>query len=222
MKATVAYIKEKFDEFNRQMFGGELPPLPIKLSKARSYLGMLAFRKQWRLLKGYEFSDFRLRISTFLDLSEEELEDTIIHEMIHYYIAVRKMKDSSAHGKLFKEMMNDINTRYGRHVTVTHKATKEQREQAQDTRQRWHVVALVEFRDGRCGVKVLPRIKERIEYYYRNVTANSRVKAVSLYMSKDPYFNRFPTSSALNVVYADREEVLAHVERTLEGGTDRI
>ena len=32
MKATVPYIEQKFEGFNRQMFGGKLPKIPVELS----------------------------------------------------------------------------------------------------------------------------------------------------------------------------------------------
>lgn len=122
MKATIPYIQEKFNEFNQQMFDGCLPMLPIKLSKARTFLGILAYRRRRTLSGEIEKYDFRLRISTYHDLPEQELEDTIIHEMIHYYIGIKQLKDTSAHGKIFRKMMKDINERYGRHITISYRS----------------------------------------------------------------------------------------------------
>ena len=82
-----------------------------------------ALRKRLAELEKEEHYDFRLRINTRIDLPEEEIEDTIIHEMIHYFIEVNKMEDSSAHGPLFLHMMNTINEKFGRHLTVSRKAS---------------------------------------------------------------------------------------------------
>ena len=39
--------------------------------------------------------------------------------MIHYYIAYKGIRDSSAHGKIFRSLMSVVNTRHGRHVSVS-------------------------------------------------------------------------------------------------------
>lgn len=211
MTVTIPYIKQRFDEYNAQMFGGKLPPIPIKLSRAKGFIGACSYKKRRTLLGGVKCSDFTLRISTRIDLPESEVEDTIIHEMIHYYILYFGIKDTSAHGKTFRTIMNAINSRFGRHVSISHKMTAEQKEQMADTRRRWHVVAVVSFHDGRRGVKVLPRIVQRITNYYTKVSANRQVAAVELYMTSDPYFNRFPCSSALNVCFCDDKAVQEHL-----------
>ena len=207
MKATIPYIEQKFEEFNQQMFAGQLPKLPIELSDAKTFLGVCAFKTR----KGKDGKkicyDFKLRINTRIDLPEAEIEDTIIHEMIHYFIGYNQLEDASAHGPMFLHMMNSINAKYGRHLSVSYKVTKEQREQAIDAKQHWRVVAVVKFKDGRYGIKVLPRIQQRIVNYYTKVGSSKDVERVDLYMSNNVYFNRFPNSSVLNAHYVDIEEI---------------
>ena len=153
MKATIPFIRERFEQFNAQMFGGQLPQLSIRLSHARTFVGMCTFKRHRLLSGGMENYDFKLQISTQIDLSECELEDTIIHEMIHYYIGVHQWRDTSEHGRLFRQMMNDINERFGRQVSVLHQSTKTQREQTVDKVPHYHVVAVVRFKDGRVGIR---------------------------------------------------------------------
>ena len=207
MKATIPYIEQKFEEFNQQMFAGQLPKLPIELSDAKTFLGVCAFKTR-KGKDGKEICyDFKLRINTRIDLPETEIEDTIIHEMIHYFIGYNQLEDASAHGPMFLRMMNSINAKYGRHLSVSYKVTKEQREQAIDAKQHWRVVAVVKFKDGRYGIKVLPRIQQRIVNYYTKVGSSKDVERVELYMSNNVYFNRFPNSSVLNAHYVDIEEI---------------
>lgn len=156
--------------------------------------------------------DFKLRINTRIDLPEAEIEDTIIHEMIHYFIGYNQLEDASAHGPMFLRMMNSINAKYGRHLSVSYKVTKEQREQAIDAKQHWRVVAVVKFKDGRYGIKVLPRIQQRIVNYYTKVGSSKDVERVELYMSNNVYFNRFPNSSVLNAHYVDIEEINKNIK----------
>ena len=73
MKATIPFIRERFEQFNAQMFGGQLPELPIRLSHARTFVGMCTFKRRRLLGGGMENYDFKLQISTQIDLSECEL-----------------------------------------------------------------------------------------------------------------------------------------------------
>lgn len=211
MEITVPYVKAKFDEYNKLMFNGQLPPLPILLSNAKTFLGACTYRKRRTWTGKMECYDFKLRINTRIDLPEVEVEDTIIHEMIHYYILYNRLEDTSAHGRLFRSMMDCINARFGRHVAVSHRGSAEQREQAIDNRARFHVVAVVRFGDGRQGVKVLPRIVQRIAYYYNNVSRLPEVKSIDLYMTNDPFFNRYPNSSSLKVHYVEPHILAEHL-----------
>ncbi len=194
------------------MFAGKLPKLPIELSDAKTFLGMCVYKKR-KLDDGKEEKyDFRLRINTRIDLPEQEVEDTIIHEMIHYFIGVNQMEDTSSHGPLFLHIMNTINEKFGRHLTVSHKGTKEQNEQAIDTKPRWHVIATVRFKNGKFGIKVLPRVLPRILNYYNTFGANKDVTSIELFMSNNPFFNRFPNSGALNAIYAEETEIMEQLK----------
>lgn len=212
MKATIPYVEKTFEEFNRLMFDGKLPMLPIELSDAKTFLGVCVYKKKRTLLGKMVCYDFKLRINTRIDLAEAEVEDIIIHEMIHYYIGLNGIKDTSAHGRVFKLMMNRINERFGRHIRISHKPTQEQKEQLYGTKKRWRVVALVVFKDGKTGVKVLPRIVPKIVNYYNMVGRESSVERIEMYMSDDTFFNRYPSSSALRVHYIDRAEAEKHLE----------
>lgn len=211
MDITIPYIEQKFGEFNRQIFAGRLPMPPIQLSHAKTFLGVCAYKKRKGKDGKIEKYDFSLRISTRMDLSEQEVEDTILHEMIHYYIGYNQLEDSSPHGQIFRRIMADINAKHGRHITISHKCSKVQSEQAADQRPRYHVVAVVSLRDGRTGIKVLPRVLPSILKYYNGVLNSREVSSVRLYMTQDPFFNRFPNSSALKVHFIPVAEIQSHL-----------
>lgn len=212
MRATIPYIESKFREFNQQMFAGELPEIPVVLSDAKTFLGKCVYKKRKNTDGTIEKYDFQLKINTRIDLPEGEVEDTIIHEMIHYFIGFHQMQDSSTHGQIFQHMMNNINRKYGRNLTIAHKATVEQAEEAIDKRQHYHVVAVVKFKNGKAGVKVLPRVIERILNYYNTMLSQKEIEDVQLYLSNDVYFNRYPNSSSLNVHIVDEHEIVQHLQ----------
>ena len=126
MKPSLEYIQAHFAAYNEQFFGGQLPSLPIKLSHARRFLGKVTYvkKRQW-LFGPYRNEHFVLRINVELDLPEEVVQDTILHEMIHYSIAVRQLRDTSAHGRLFRAEMARINASGNRHIRISYRLPAE-------------------------------------------------------------------------------------------------
>ena len=216
MIATIPYMERKFGEFNKLMFDGKLPKIPIVLTDAKTFLGKCVYRQRMGRDGKPEYYDFKLRINTRVDLPENEVEDTLIHEMIHYYIALNRLEDASTHGPLFIHIMNSINKKYGRHLAVRFKGTAEQNQPLVDKKQHYHVVAVVKFHNGKTGIKVLPRVLTSILKYYNAVSTVKEVASIRLFMSNDIFFNRFPNSSALKVHFLEAEEI----GRQLEGAEE--
>ena len=216
MIPTVEFIEKKFGEFNALMFEGKLPGLPIVLSSGKTFLGACAYKKRKTLFGGTKHYDFKLRINKRIDLPEADIEDIIIHEMIHYHIAYRGIKDTSTHGRVFKMLMNDINKRFGRHITISRKMNAEEKEQLCGDKRRPHVMAVVEFKNGKTGVKQLPRVHQKIIAYCSAISKVTDISSSKLYITDEPYFNRFPTSTALRIQYAEREVLEKHLATARE------
>ena len=118
MRASIEYVQRKFEEYNALMFGGHMPMIPIKLSDAKTFLG-LCVSKVKRLSDGRkQHYDFEMRINTRIDLPENVVEDIIIHEMIHYFIGYNGLCDSSAHGTIFRSIMKTINANFNRNISI--------------------------------------------------------------------------------------------------------
>ena len=122
MIATKPFLEERFATFNTLCFDGSLPPVPLRLGRAVRSLGSCTYRKKRHLFGRTEYYGFSIRISARFDLPERVLEDVLLHEMIHYEILVNQRQDTSAHGRLFRARMKEINERYGRRITVSYRA----------------------------------------------------------------------------------------------------
>ena len=207
MKPTRDYVQRRFDEFNAMCFGGELRPIPVRLSRARSFMGQITYRRERRFFGRGRNEGFVLRISTLFDLPQDELDDVILHEMIHYSILSRQLKDESAHGPLFRRMMDDINRRFGRHITVSHRRTAE--DNARDTAVRQHLVCRVRFRDGRSGLTVAAHT--RLLPLWDALAGWPEVGEFRWYVTRDPFFNRFPRSKIVKVYRVDDAELEEHL-----------
>ena len=209
MIPTVEYLEERFDTFNRMCFDGALPRIPIKLSRARTFVGRLIYRpvRDWRG-RVVRREDFVLRISTYFDLPEAEIEDTLIHEMIHYWIAWKGIKDTSSHGKEFRRIMKEINALHGRHLTISHKSTPE--EQDRDTRVRDHYFCVSQLADGRTALTVAAR--PSIARIRRAFRWSPTVRSQTWYHSRDPWFNRYPHCRSPKIFPVDPAVLQPHLD----------
>lgn len=216
MELTIPYVKERIAYFNQSIFAEELPPIEVKLTTAKTFLAKCTFKIRRNLFGKVRREDFCLRINRILNLTPDEIDDVIIHEMIHYYIGYKGMRDSASHGKVFRRMMYEINHTYHRHITISHKNIPDCTESITGKPVKWHVVAAVSMNDGRMGIKVLPRITQRIYRYYILVRKSPEVSHIDLFLAKHPILEQYPNSSALKIHYIEPQklkEVLKDAER---------
>lgn len=149
MRPTLRFVTEKFRLFNELCFDGALPDVNIRLSSSLRTMGSLRYPgRRGRLSAG----DFVLSVSDRLDLPQNMVEDVVIHEMIHLYIAWNSIPDTSVHGVRFRAIMNAINSRFGRSVTVSVRTTREQKDSDRLIKPR--PVIVCRFSDGTRTVTV--------------------------------------------------------------------
>jgi len=222
MIPTIDYIRKKFDAFNALCFDGSLAPIPIRLSNARTFLGQVSYKRTRGFGGRMRYSDFVLKISTKVERTEEVLEDTILHEMIHYWILSNGMQDDATHGRIFRAKMAEINTKFNRHITVTHKATEAEREL--DDEKRLHLICVTTFANGQHGITIAAR--SRLFRLWDFMPHLKIVKSIQWYASTDPYFNRYPRALTPKIYPVPTDELQAHLRDAKplirEGNTIRI
>ena len=194
MTLTQPYAQRQFDYFNTLIWNGELPRIPLVIVRARSFLGKCCYVRTRSLFSEVQARDFSIRLSCLYDLDERTLQDVIIHEMIHYYIAWSGIRDTSAHGEQFRSIMCDINSRYGRNVSIRYKKAPVEENPGTQKQNliKTHYVCVSVLSDGRtgftvCNESMYPRIRYGLKRCYP-------VRESRWYVTRDPYFNRFPHS----------------------------
>lgn len=207
MIATLEYVEQKFNEFNELMFEGKLAKLPFKLSSARSFLGQIRCMRHKNPDGTWRYSDFQFIISTKIDLPESEVEDTIIHEMIHYYIFSNQMQDTGPHGQIFQRTMKEINMRFNRNISVVHKVTKE--EEDQDVEVREHILCITRTRGNQMGITVVS--KSKLATLWDAIPKFPRIAEAKWYVSRDPFFNRYPRVTTAKIYPIPRADLEAHM-----------
>jgi hypothetical protein len=108
-------------------------------------------------------------------------------------------------------MMDDINRRFGRHITVSHRRTLEDNER--DTAVRQHLVCRVRFNDGRTGLTVAAHT--RLLPLWDALSQWSEVSEFRWHVTRDPFFNRFPRSKVLKVYRVDEAELEEHLRSAI-------
>lgn len=193
MRLTVEILKAWFVQFNADYFDGTLPLPRLALSHGRTRLGSMSCKRRRRWLKT-EYYDFSIRVSTYYDSPERDYQNVLLHEMIHYYIAYHRLRDTSAHGRLFRKMMTDLNTRHGWQISVSRRPPDAQLWQSLRPRTTRLVLALRNS-SGQCFLTVVN------PNYARSI--NHRLKLATditwhrWYHSDDVYFQTFPVVRTL-------------------------
>lgn len=208
---NVPFIQNTFSRYNNLIFGGRLPRVPIRLTRAFGFVGKCVFPRYNAPADVRRAKGCSMRFSICFDMTEAELEDVVIHEMIHLFIYTQALPQEPSHGPTFLRLMEQINRRYGRHLTVKQQRKAEGAQgdgtQGDGTqggavqrmrRRRFCIVAVVYLTDGRIALKVLPRVRETIVRYVRLVSQSDKVSRVKVGYSEDPFFDNFPSSGALH------------------------
>lgn len=212
MQPSLIFLLRTFKYWNDTAFDSELGLIPIRVTKARSYKGI--FRVRTTVRGGRKSHYPSIAISSFFDESEDAIVDTLIHEMIHFQIWLKGIRDTSPHGDYFRRRMNEINRRFGRHITISTKVTSETHRTLSQTIVSPLIVCTMT--DGRRLVCV-PAVS-RLKELYNSMRANFLgVEKVEFAISTDSRLGIYPrvrTPKLYAIDSAVLDEILANaIER---------
>lgn len=123
---TVDIMKEWFNEFNEQFFNNELPMLKLEVGNCGTniwgyFRGKRTYSRQTRRwTERFSAANCTIRLSEHFAGTEYNLKNTMVHEMVHYYIFFKyKYHPARHHGKEFLYEANKINTKSEWNITPT-------------------------------------------------------------------------------------------------------
>lgn len=180
-EVTVEYLEKAFDHYNHLCFGGLLPRPRLRLSRAKSRLGWMRYKvdANGESLIPY---DFTIGITTAYRLNTEQIDDVLIHEMIHYHIAYHQLRDNAPHGRRFRQIMETINHDYQRHIRISVRHTNLPTRDGDDSRPAHNGPA--QSRPNRLPPYVVLAIQTKDGHYY--------LSSVAARSSKTTYHRRPP------------------------------
>lgn len=199
MIVTIDWMEEWFKRFDQEYFGGKLPLPELSLTRAKTRLGQLAFKRasRWGRTKLY---DFKLSMSTYYDMTEQQAKSVLLHEMIHYIIGYTGLKDTSPHGVVFRGMMDNLNRKYGwdiRVMTSTKgwKVSERVAEKKKAKGPQTYLMLAIELKDGKFYLsRVNPGFARRIE---KQLPMVRELRSHSWYTTQESYFEDYPQVRSL-------------------------
>lgn len=199
MIVTVEWMEEWFRRFDHDYFGGKLPVPELGLTRAKTRLGQLAYKRatRWGRTKLY---DFKLSMSTYYDMTDRQAKSVLLHEMIHYIIGFTGLKDTAPHGIVFRGMMDNLNRKYGwdiRVMTSTKgwKVSETVVARKKEAGPQIYLILAVELKDGKHFLsRVSPRFARSLE---RQLLTAKEVSSYSWYTTQESYFADFPQVRSL-------------------------
>lgn len=118
MVLTLSYIEEAFKKYNVMYFDNSLPLPKFEIMKKKTHLGEFQACRRLDIFAN-PLDASVIRISIYYDREAKDFDETIIHEMIHYYISHNCIVDNGSHGKQWKKKAAEINAKGGWNITRT-------------------------------------------------------------------------------------------------------
>ena len=192
-------MEEWFRRFDHDYFGGKLPVPELGLTRAKTRLGQLAYKRatRWGRTK---LHDFKLSMSTYYDMTDRQAKSVLLHEMIHYIIGFTGLKDTAPHGIVFRGMMDNLNRKYGWDIRVmtstkgwkvSEQVVKKKKAQGPQT----YLILAMEMQDGKHYLsRVNPSFARRIE---SKLSLVRELRSHRWYTTQEPYFEDYPQVRSL-------------------------
>mgnify|MGYP002520765004 FL=1 len=199
MIVTIEWMEEWFRRFDHDYFGGKLPVPELGLTRAKTRLGQLSFKRasRWGRTKLY---DFKLSMSTYYDMTDKQAKSVLLHEMIHYIIGYTGLKDTSSHGIVFRGMMDNLNRKYGwdiRVMTSTKgwKVSEKVKAKKEAKGPQTYLMLAIEMKDGKHYLsRVNPGFARRIDSQLESLR---EVSDRHWYTTEESYFEDYPQVRSL-------------------------
>ena len=205
---TIDYLRQAFEHYNNLIFDGKLPVPKLKWSRAKTRLGQMACKRKmsWGRTKSYDFS---ISVSNYYKLTTEQIDDVLIHEMIHYSIAYTGLKDTSSHGIVFRGMMDKINRTFGRHITISVRTRNLQPRTTQQPKD--YLILALEMKDGKYFLSsVNPSAAGKLAI---SLTRTREIAHYAWYQSQDEYFHSMPRVRSLRGRQVSKEVYTTMIEK---------
>jgi SprT-like family len=108
-------LQHKFNHYNQLLFQNQIPECPITWADLKGQAGLTSFSRRGRM---YEPGTLKIQISNRFKRSEQDLDSTLIHEMIHAFLITHGHPDEN-HGFHFQHLAKLCGEKVGIHISIS-------------------------------------------------------------------------------------------------------
>ena len=116
MIANQETMVDTFWDCNEKYFENSLPTPWFETVNSVNIIGKFECHRNGKKSKK-PIVDQVIKMSDCFDYPEKDFVETMVHEMIHYYIAWNRIKVIRSHGRVFMRMATEMKEKYGLNVT---------------------------------------------------------------------------------------------------------
>ena len=100
--------------YNKDYFNGTLAIPKVKVNNSYKHIGRFyySYNRESRTMEP------TIEMSRCYDFTDDQFQDILVHEMIHYYLAYYGIDRKVKHGQDFLNMANFLNQNYGLNIVV--------------------------------------------------------------------------------------------------------
>lgn len=189
-RAYLEFLKEKFRSFNALYFNSELKEPNFAIFNSKHTLGLCIKSNIYNFIaQKYEIM-YEIKISKYYKLSNYDICNTLLHEMIHLYIFQKDLRDNSTHGNLFHNIANKIN---GWGWKITDKANLSDDIKLTKSNKNYNVF-IVNFLNDKNNKKfIFVSSNKSVNTFLNHINKSSHIELITHFISNNQIFDKFPS-----------------------------
>jgi hypothetical protein len=125
MKKPQYPLRKRFNAFNHQYFGGEIPAVKLAYHEFLGAMGRCSCKglrpegrqQPGKRLRRHQPGSIKICLSSSHGLTDSEFDEILLHEMIHAWLFSQD-KFLSAHGQLFRKKREALEEVWGRPIGI--------------------------------------------------------------------------------------------------------
>lgn len=127
-----------------------------------------------------------------IEMDVRDIDNVLVHEMIHQYIVQSGIRDNRPHGRAFTSLMQRINAAFPSELHLTVSTRRSEAEIVSGTGSRRHILLSLEIAGQYRLCRVSRNAALRFASYFRQNSSALGVESVGVYESFDLYFDSLP------------------------------
>lgn len=217
MEVTKDWLVKNYNLYRKSIFQNKLPQIgsnyngklrfDIKVGHSKKTLG--TFRVN--ILRLLDIATYTITLTNYYDRSEEDVINTLVHEMIHCYISYNGYVDNASHGTIFCDIAKQINSTFNLNIEVKGRADISS---IRNKNGKEYYILATEMKNGTCYISSL---NNKHKYIISNCMRSLHsIASVKLFKTNDIQFDNYPkfrTCKGIKKSKRNFDEIVSNLEK---------